>query len=184
MEIDTISYNAAISAYEKGHATQDAVALVGEMQQEGVDPNVITYNALIAACGRVGQVRRAFGVRDEMRRARVRPDSYTYNALISACERAEEYERAFDTYDEIRRAIEPRSNVVTHHEKGRNVRPTARELWPNVFTYRTVISACIKGGQLARAFRVRECMQRAGVKPDILMLSTLISAFANAGRLL
>ena len=47
---DVISYNAAISACEKGQQWQQALSVLAEMQQTAVLPYVISYNAAISAC--------------------------------------------------------------------------------------------------------------------------------------
>ena len=46
-----ITYNAAISACEKGQRPQHALPLLHELQLSGLLPNVITCNAVISACG-------------------------------------------------------------------------------------------------------------------------------------
>ena len=50
MHADVITYNATISACEKGQQWMAAVALLREMQQWQMQANVITYNATISAC--------------------------------------------------------------------------------------------------------------------------------------
>ena len=45
-----ITYNAAISACEKGQKPQRALHLLQEMLLRGLLPNVITYNAAISVC--------------------------------------------------------------------------------------------------------------------------------------
>ena len=42
-----ITYNAVISACEKGNECQEALRLFNEMQTRGLTPNVITYSAII-----------------------------------------------------------------------------------------------------------------------------------------
>jgi pentatricopeptide repeat domain-containing protein 1 len=54
-----ITYNALISAYEKGAQWQRAVAVFEEMKTARVQPDVITYNALISVLWRGGQRRTA-----------------------------------------------------------------------------------------------------------------------------
>ena len=44
------TYNAAISACEKGQKPQLALHLLQKLQLRGLLPNVITYNAAISAC--------------------------------------------------------------------------------------------------------------------------------------
>ena len=45
-----ITYNAAISACEKGQKPQHALPLVQKLQLRGLRPAVITSNAAISAC--------------------------------------------------------------------------------------------------------------------------------------
>ena len=47
---EVITYNALISACEKGKQDERAMRIFEAMQQQGVMPEVITYNALISAC--------------------------------------------------------------------------------------------------------------------------------------
>ena len=45
-----ITYNAAISACEKGQKPHQALHLLQELQLRGLLPNVIPYSAAISAC--------------------------------------------------------------------------------------------------------------------------------------
>ena len=47
---DVITYNAAISACEKGEQWQQVLRILAEMRSVSVLPDVITYNAAISAC--------------------------------------------------------------------------------------------------------------------------------------
>ena len=52
---NVITYNALISACEKGKQPERALELFEAMQQRGVVPNVITYSALISVCEKANQ---------------------------------------------------------------------------------------------------------------------------------
>ena len=54
-----ITYNAAISACEKGQQPQQALQFLNQMQHRGLLPNVITYNATISACEKGQQPQQA-----------------------------------------------------------------------------------------------------------------------------
>ena len=47
---NVITYNALISACEKGKQPDRALEIFDQMQQQGLVPDVITYSALISAC--------------------------------------------------------------------------------------------------------------------------------------
>ena len=58
---NVISFNAAISACEKGGQCERALALLGDMRAAGVQPDVISFSAAISACEKGGQWELALG---------------------------------------------------------------------------------------------------------------------------
>jgi pentatricopeptide repeat protein len=82
---NVISFNAAISACEKGGQWQRALSLLEEMRAAGVTPNVISFSAAISACEKGGQWQRALSLLEEMRAAGVTPNVISFNAAILAC---------------------------------------------------------------------------------------------------
>ena len=49
MKPNMVSYNALISACEKGKELRRAVKVCDLMQRQGIKPNIVSYNALINA---------------------------------------------------------------------------------------------------------------------------------------
>ena len=49
-EPNVITYNATISACEKGHQLERALELLAEIRGRDLEPNVITYSAVISIC--------------------------------------------------------------------------------------------------------------------------------------
>ena len=49
LELNIITYSAAISACEKGGQWERAVALLDEARERGLEPTIITYNAVMEA---------------------------------------------------------------------------------------------------------------------------------------
>jgi pentatricopeptide repeat domain-containing protein 1 len=64
---DVITYNASISACEKGGQWEKALQLLEEMRAKGVEPDVILYSASISACEKGGQWEKALQLLEEMR---------------------------------------------------------------------------------------------------------------------
>ena len=52
VQADVVTYNAAISACEKGQQWASALNLLGQMWHWSVQANVVTYSAAISACER------------------------------------------------------------------------------------------------------------------------------------
>ena len=66
LEPNVITYNALISACEKGHNAEKAMELFVEMHQRGLEPNVITYTTLISACAKDHNAEKAMELFTEM----------------------------------------------------------------------------------------------------------------------
>ncbi|CAK0800945.1 unnamed protein product [Prorocentrum cordatum] len=73
----TFSYNAGISACEKGEQWQRALALLSEMREAKLEPDVISYSAGISACEKGGQWQPALALLSEMQGAKLETDSAT-----------------------------------------------------------------------------------------------------------
>ncbi|CAK0851248.1 unnamed protein product [Prorocentrum cordatum] len=88
VEPNIFSYSAGISACEKGEQWQPALALLSEMREAKVSPDVIyTYSAGISACEKGKKWQLALGLLSEMCEATVEPNIFSYSAGISACEK-------------------------------------------------------------------------------------------------
>ncbi|CAK0879377.1 unnamed protein product [Prorocentrum cordatum] len=84
----SFSYNAGVSACEKGDRWQSALALLSEMREAMLEPNVIyIYSAGISACEKGRQWQRALALLSEMQEAKLEPNAISYTAGISACEK-------------------------------------------------------------------------------------------------
>ena len=66
VEPSVISYNAAISACEKGGQWEPALQLLEEMKSSGIEPDVISYSAAISACEKGGRRERVLELLDEI----------------------------------------------------------------------------------------------------------------------
>ena len=91
---NVISYNAAISACEKGGRWQEALTLFEAMTKAQIQPTVISYNAAVSACEKGGRWQEALTLFDAMPKAKVQPDVISYSAAISACEKGGQWQQA------------------------------------------------------------------------------------------
>ncbi|CAK0795996.1 unnamed protein product [Prorocentrum cordatum] len=146
-------YCAGISACEKGEQWQRGLALLSEMWEAKLKPNVNSYNAGISACEKGVQWLRALALLSDMREAQLEPDVISYCAGISACEKGEQWQRA----------------LVLLSEMGEV------ELEPTII-YNVGISACEKGLQWQRAWALLSEMWKTKLVPDVISYSAGISA--------
>ena len=91
---NVVTYTAAISACQKGWQWERAVALLADMQRDGVKPNTITYNALLSACAREGRWEEALALLQDMKVGGCPPDMVSFNAAHEACQNAGRWEAA------------------------------------------------------------------------------------------
>ncbi|MQM03417.1 hypothetical protein Taro_036196 [Colocasia esculenta] len=86
--MDTIAYNAAITAYAQTGATADALKIFLEM--DGIR-DLVTWNSMLAAYACDGLAGAAIKLFTEMQRLGIRQDMYTYTSVISACFEQEQH---------------------------------------------------------------------------------------------
>ncbi|CAK0888332.1 unnamed protein product [Prorocentrum cordatum] len=77
-------YSAGISACEKGDQWQRALALLSEMWEAKLEPNVMSCSAGISACEKGEQWQRALSLLNEMRESKLEPDPSSATTLASA----------------------------------------------------------------------------------------------------
>merc|ERR1711924_215713 len=97
---DVISFNAAISACEKGRKWECALELLETMSGRGVKPNVVSFNAVISACEKGRKWERALDLLENMRARRVEPDLISFKAAIGALSAAGLDDDALELYAE------------------------------------------------------------------------------------
>ncbi|CAK0874042.1 unnamed protein product [Prorocentrum cordatum] len=121
-----LSYNAGVSACETGGQWQPAAALLIEMREAKLEPDVISYSAGISACEKGEHWQRAVALLGKMRDAKLEPNViFSYNAAISACQNGKQWQRALSLLRDIRQM----------------------NLYPDLFAYGIVASMCEHGGQ-------------------------------------
>ncbi|XP_038973233.1 pentatricopeptide repeat-containing protein MRL1, chloroplastic isoform X4 [Phoenix dactylifera] len=190
-------YTTLISTCAKSGKVDAMFEIFHEMVNAGIEPNVNTYGALIDGCARAGQVAKAFGAYGIMRSKKVQPDRVVFNALITACGESGAVDRAFDVLAEMRaepKPIDPdhvtigalmktciQANQVDRaHEVYKMLHEYNIKGTPEVYTI--AVKSCSQTCDLEFALRIYDDMERNGVVPDEMFLSTLIDVAGHAGK--
>lgn len=110
-----------------------ALALLAQMDEEGIKPNTIVYSAAISACGASGEWESALALFERMEQLRVPRNTISYNAAIQACTRGGAWQHALTLFDRMGAAGVKRDST----------------------TYNTAVKACEKAGEYKLAFELR-----------------------------
>lgn len=157
---NSFTFNAVMTACDRGGQWRMALALFEKMRAAGVAPDVISYAAAIQACGRGGQARRALDFLDEMRHAGMVPNVIVYNSAITVCANKGLWEKALELLGDMR----------------------VQKLIPTAASYSGAITASCNGGQPRKAMELLDEMGRAGVRSDVFTYSGAIIACDLEGK--
>eukprot|EP00435_Cladocopium_sp_Y103_P007928 s527_g2.t1 len=160
ISLDVISYNAAVTACEKGGQWKQALIFVDTMSKARIRLNVISYNATISACEKGGQWQQALILCETMPKAKVSLDVISHNAAISACEKGGQWQHSLRLFEAM---------------------PKAR-ISRNAISYNATMSAFEKGGQWQQALLLCEAMHRADISLDVISCNAAISACEKVGQ--
>ena len=127
IQLDVISYNAAISACQKGNRPENALMLFREMQQYQIEATATSFNAVMSSCGI--QWQQALIMFDDMQSAEMELDVISFSAAISSCDIAGEWQRAWDLFHTMPQA----------------------KIQPNLIVFNALMSSCERYGQWQQA---------------------------------
>merc|ERR1712150_441265 len=82
---DVVTYNASISACEKGEQWALALHILAEMELHKLQPNDITYNALCSACTRGQQWALSLYLLTKIRTMGFEPNMVGFDCLVKTC---------------------------------------------------------------------------------------------------
>ncbi|KAJ1271631.1 hypothetical protein BS78_06G142000 [Paspalum vaginatum] len=153
-ERDVVSWTALLSAFVRGGRFAEALGVFSEMD---VVPNEATLSTVLVACGRLGVVRAGRAVHGWYVK-RERELSLTVgNAVLDMYVKCEKLDLARWVFDSFQ----------------------ARD----IVSWTAMISGLVQCKRPQEALEVFNAMQTSGVKPDKVLLSTVLSACASLGSL-
>ncbi|CAK8999157.1 unnamed protein product, partial [Durusdinium trenchii] len=188
MLLDTVCFNAALSACASCGQFEAALQLLEQMDASQVPKSYATASAAIVACGRRWPWALHF-------LASMPRNTFSYSAAISACEKAGNWSVMLLLLEDMLLERVP-WNVVTCSaciaacEKGREWRRAlqmlrqmrAAEVEPNTFSYNSAISACERGSQLTNALELLQEMDRVEIRQDVVTYGSAIFACEHGGQ--
>merc|ERR1719240_316164 len=171
-------------------------ALLEEMKQNQVEPDIITYSTIVKGYCLSGDVDRGFAVLQEMQKdGKYAPDEILYNSLLDGCAKQHRVEEALRLLEDMRASgVAPSNYTLSIAVKllGRARRLnqafaiveemcSAHGLRANVHVYTCLVQACFQNRQAERALAVHDTMlSEAGCQPDQKFYSS--RAWLRPGR--
>ncbi|CAI5517191.1 unnamed protein product [Closterium sp. Naga37s-1] len=171
------------------------------MRASGIPPTTSTFNYLIDACATAPRpdAVKAWSLFSEMEGAEnVRPNAETFNLLITACTKAGDHDGALKAFGMMRErgytraittstfnklihsaAATPSASTETAFQLYSQMRAEGHR--PDVVTLGTLITACGKDGDAARAMAVRQELEAEGVPPNAAVFHALMAVQGRAG---
>ena len=192
---DSMHFTAAITACgRKGDALR-SVALLDEMVESGVPPNIYSYSAAMHAVASQGFHDTAMEVWERIQKDEtVTPDLTCYNLALNIFAKAGETEQILDTLREMHKnKIE--SDDVTYStaincfgktgnwEKALELLNRQKEsgIPPSQITFTAALSACQKAGRWEESLQLLEDMKATRIQPDeIASRIALVACFRAA----
>lgn len=153
-ERDVVSWTALLSAFTRGGMFMEVLGVLAEMD---VTPNEVTLASALVACGKLGTARAGKAVHGWYFRREKELNLIVGNALLDMYVKCEKLDLARRVFDML--------------------------LARDIVSWTVMISGLVQCKRPSEALEVFNAMQISGVKPDKVVLSTVLSACASLGAL-
>jgi len=188
--------NQAIYNAAWGGNCEEAMQLLKEMQNEGLQPEATTYNLILRGFAKKGNVHGAERLLMQMESAGVQGTICSYNTVLDACSKAGNAEACEKWLSRMLRHG-PQVNVISFAttiyawaKRGDEAkarcwfdRMTEANIEPDTVCYNSMIHACSITGNPEMAEQWMQEMQDRRIVPTVMTFTTLIDGCAKAGDL-
>uniref|UniRef100_A0A8I6Y2E1 Pentatricopeptide repeat-containing protein n=2 Tax=Hordeum vulgare subsp. vulgare TaxID=112509 RepID=A0A8I6Y2E1_HORVV len=185
---DVVSWNSLICGYSRCNRLKEALKLFRLMHDEGVRADKVTMVKVVSACTRIGDWSMADCLVKYIEDYCIEVDIYLGNTLIDYHGRRGQLQSAekicFNMKD--RNVVTLNAMINAYSKAGDLV--SARRLFEespgkDLISWSSMISGYSQASQFSDALELFREMQRAKVKPDAVVLASVLSACAHLGAL-
>ncbi|OMO67700.1 hypothetical protein COLO4_30027 [Corchorus olitorius] len=153
---DLVSWNALISGFSQNECADEAIAAFHNMQREGIRPNSVTIACILSVCAHMSLRIMSKEVHCFLIRQGLKSNVLVSNSLIAAYAKCGDINSSWIIFEKM-------------HER-------------DEVSWNTIISALGMHGHADKMFVSFENMKQAGMKPDHVTFTALLSACSHAGR--
>lgn len=167
---------AAEAGWDAERFAAEATGLAAKSSSPAAGPNLVCYNAALAACAKAGAWSPAMVLLEEMETRGIF-DAASFNCAIHACRGEGQWRRAIELLERMSSGDAARGPSSSDPDAGRGRQRSVPA--PDVYSYASAITACGAVGKVDRARNLVREMERAGVKPTVVVFNALIAAVAR-----
>lgn len=185
---DVVSWNSLIGGYSQRNRFKEVLALFELMQAEEVQADKVTMVKVISACTHLGDWSMADCMVRYIERNHIEVDVYLGNTLIDYYCRIGQLQSAEKVFSQMKDKNTVTLNaMITAYAKGGNL-VSAKKIFdqiPNkdLISWSSMICAYSQASHFSDSLELFRQMQRAKVKPDAVVIASVLSACAHLGAL-
>ncbi|CAK9065233.1 unnamed protein product [Durusdinium trenchii] len=184
--------NTVASAYQKATQWHLALAVMQQMQEDGLQADPITFASCILSLGRVHKWRQAMQLFDEMLFSKVEPGNTSCNAVLSACQTAQAWQSVLQIFLSMPE-LQVQADVVSYNVcigssgKGQQwegaleilSQMLLERLEVTTISCNAAICACQFASHWQDAAHILSSMQLHGPEPDLTTFHACMPAFGR-----
>eukprot|EP01018_Ginkgo_biloba_P033235 Gb_08628 [translate_table: standard] len=187
---DVVSWTGIIAGLAQNGQGDEALRYFNQMELAGVKPNVISWTAMIAGYTQSGNGEEALKFFRQMLLAGVKPNSVTIASLLPGCAYLAAVWQGRCIHGYIIRSgfesdITVGSALVAMHSKCGSIEDACQVFdkmsQRDVVSFNAMIAGYAMHGHGENALTLFYQMQEAGIKPDCITLTGVLSACSHAG---
>uniref|UniRef100_A0A453FSU4 Pentacotripeptide-repeat region of PRORP domain-containing protein n=1 Tax=Aegilops tauschii subsp. strangulata TaxID=200361 RepID=A0A453FSU4_AEGTS len=185
---DVVSWNSLICGYSRRNRLKEVLKLFKLMHDEGVRADKVTMAKVVSACTRLGDWSMADCLVKYIEDYCIEVDVYLGNTLIDYYGRRGQLQSAEKIFFNMKdRDTVTMNAMITAYAKAGDL-VSARRLFEEIsgkdlISWSSMISGYSQASQFSDALELFREMQRAKVKPDAVVLASVLSACAHLGAL-
>ncbi|MBA0835633.1 hypothetical protein Goarm_007904, partial [Gossypium armourianum] len=184
------SWNSVILGFIRNSQLNEAKEFFSQMQLLGVHPNLITWTTLITGLSHNGFHDEALQVFQEMQESGIKPNTVSISSALSACTNVTslQHGRAIHGYairHDLGSQISVSTALIDMYAKC-GCLSRAKRVFDHISSnelpvYNAMISAYALHGQAGEALAVYKNLKEAGIEPDGITFTSVLSACSHTG---
>eukprot|EP00249_Psilotum_nudum_P012827 c24006_g16_i1 orf=3-1022(+) len=185
-----VCWNSVIAAYGQNGNVNEALLLLLQMQQKGMEPDSITFVSILTACTSLGALTEGKVIHANIIAAGLVRDVTVGNSLVNMygkCKSVNDARRVFDEM-RIRNVVSWTVMIAAYCQNGHGKK--ALELFlqmqeggvkPDNITYLTILDACAGLVALAEGKVIHASIVSSGLESDVVVGNSLINMYGKCG---